>query len=309
MKKMVSRFLSPCVCLFLMTGCMQANRHEADDIDNSSLKRSDMQILVQGEQGQEVVFQLNDSKAAHSLYEQLPLSIEVEDDGNREKLFYPEKPLDTRDALMAEGPAGTLAYYEPWGDVVMFYDVCDSFEGLYALGEAISGTDQIAQLGGKLKLTTLQGTRKQKAEANSEMNPQQKDAIVESKDTNNQTKEEDAMFHVLLTVKGVSFSASLYDNEAVRSLMERLPMTITMDDLHRNEKYFYVSDVFPSAAQQVSQIHTGDLKLFGNDCLVLFYKDFTTSYAYTSLGQLDDPQGLEEVLGSGSVSIHFEQIP
>ena len=85
-------------------------------------------------------------------------------------------------------------------------------------------------------------------------------------------------------------------------------MSLQMDELHGNEKYYYFSEGLSSSAQSVSQIYTGDLKLFGNDCLVLFYKDFPTSFSYTSLGQIENPQGLSEALGNGSIQIQFRLI-
>ena len=63
--------------------------------------------------GSTVVFELNDSQAARGLYEQLPMTVAVENFSNNEKIFYPPEELDTSDAPLAEGGAGTLAYYEP----------------------------------------------------------------------------------------------------------------------------------------------------------------------------------------------------
>lgn len=74
-----------------------------------------MRIQVQVN-GQTVKFELNDSNAAKMLYEQLPLSIGVQKFSNNEKIFYPPEKLDTNGAPLARGGAGTLAYYEPWGE-------------------------------------------------------------------------------------------------------------------------------------------------------------------------------------------------
>ena len=65
--------------------------------------------------GNTVVYELNDSPAAVSLYEQLPLDLEVEDFSDNEKIFYPPYELETSQTPLAEGGAGTLAYYAPWG--------------------------------------------------------------------------------------------------------------------------------------------------------------------------------------------------
>ena len=46
--------------------------------------------------------------------------------------------------------------------------------------------------------------------------------------------------------------------------------------------------------------------LFGDDCLVVFYKDFKTTYSYTRIGHIENAADLEQTLGRGSVIITFE---
>ena len=82
-------------------------------------------------------------------------------------------------------------------------------------------------------------------------------------------------------------------------------MTLDMRELNGNEKYFYLNEPLPAAAQRVGQIRTGDLMLFGSDCVVLFYENFATSYTYTPIGRIDDPAGLAEALGRGSAEVAF----
>lgn len=113
---------------------------------------------------------------------------------------------------------------------------------------------------------------------------------------------------ISIGVGSKNFEAELYDNPATMELLERLPMTITMGELNGNEKYYYMNKGLPQLTETVSRIHTGDLMLYGSDCLVLFYKDFDTSYSYTRLGKISDPAGLMEALGHGSVKIKFSAI-
>ena len=104
----------------------------------------------------QVVYELNDSPAAQSLLSQLPLTVVVEDFSTNEKVFYPPQELDTTDTPLAEGGAGTLAYYAPWGDVVLFYDSFSANGSLYELGEAVSGAEDIGQMTGTITVAVVE---------------------------------------------------------------------------------------------------------------------------------------------------------
>jgi hypothetical protein len=99
-----------------------------------------------------IVFELNKSAAARDLYAQLPLRVKVENFGDNEKIIYPPRKLNTSDSTPADARDGTLAYYAPWGDVVMFYGNFGSAAGLYELGHAISGSEYIQGLSGMIQI-------------------------------------------------------------------------------------------------------------------------------------------------------------
>ena len=94
----------------------------------------------------EIIYKINESQAAKELYAQLPLTIEVEDFSINDKVFYPPQKLSITDTPMAIGGKGKLAYFEPWGDVVMFYDSFSENSSLFELGESVSGQDDIEKL-------------------------------------------------------------------------------------------------------------------------------------------------------------------
>ena len=94
----------------------------------------------------EIVFELNDSAAAESLYGQLPFQVEISDYSDDEKIFYPPEGLETSNTPLADAKTGTLAYFAPWGDVVMFYKEFGSYNGLYELGQVISGGEYIESI-------------------------------------------------------------------------------------------------------------------------------------------------------------------
>ena len=104
-----------------------------------------------------------------------------------------------------------------------------------------------------------------------------------------------------------TFTATVADSETGRAFAQLLPMTVTMNELNGNEKYHYLDSSLPTDSYRPGTIHAGDLMLYGNNCVVLFYKTFSSSYSYTRIGAIDNPAGLAEALGSGNVSVRFEK--
>lgn len=110
---------------------------------------------------------------------------------------------------------------------------------------------------------------------------------------------------IRITAGSATFSATLENNEAATAFRKLLPMTVDMNELNSNEKYCDLPNRLPTASTNPGNIRTGDLMLFGSSTLVLFYKSFSTGYSYTRLGRVDNPSGLETVLGAGRVTVTF----
>jgi hypothetical protein len=72
--------------------------------------------------GRPVDATLNDSPAAHDFAELLPLTLDLEDFHQTERIADLPRKLDTSGAPEPAAPkAGDLAYYAPWGNLALFY--------------------------------------------------------------------------------------------------------------------------------------------------------------------------------------------
>ena len=80
----------------------------------------------------------------------------MEDFSTNEKIFYPPQELDISDSPLAQSGAGTLAYYAPWGDVVMFYGDYNENSSLYELGQVVSGGELVGQMSGTITIAAAE---------------------------------------------------------------------------------------------------------------------------------------------------------
>lgn len=102
---------------------------------------------------------------------------------------------------------------------------------------------------------------------------------------------------VTLTIGETDLAVVLEDNETAAALGALLPMTLEMRELNGNERYVYLDAPLPSQPERVGRVEAGDLMLYGDDCIVLFFKSFDTSYRYTRIGHVASAETLADTLG------------
>lgn len=92
--------------------------------------------------------------------------------------------------------------------------------------------------------------------------------------------------------------AALETNETARAFAALLPRSLDMRELNGNEKYFYLDAALPAAPSAVGRVEAGDVMLYGDDCVVLFYESFDTPYSYTPIARVEDPDALRAALSA-----------
>ena len=105
--------------------------------------------------------------------------------------------------------------------------------------------------------------------------------------SNNQTVEK-VSDTVKVFIDDKEYKLNLYDNETSSSLVKLFPLEVTMKTLSENEVYVYLDEKFPTNSSNPKTINAGDVMLYGDNCLVIFYKTFNTSYSYTKIGHIDN---------------------
>ena len=134
---------------------------------------------------------------------------------------------------------------------------------------------------------------------NNSINNNQEDNIKNNKSSN--VKKEINTMKVIINKK--EYIINLEDNETVKSFINSLPQELEMSELNGNEKYVYLDKSLPTNSENIKRIKAGDVMLYGNNCLVIFYKSFNTSYSYTKIGHIDNLPDL----GDGNIKVTFEK--
>ena len=103
------------------------------------------------------------------------------------------------------------------------------------------------------------------------------------------------------------FWMSVDSGEAAQEFARAIPFDIDMKDLNGNEKYYYGQDKLPTKdIYSPEQIKAGDVMLYEDNCIVIFYKDFDTTYQYVRIGRINDSERLTKLLDNGKdVNVFF----
>jgi len=123
------------------------------------------------------------------------------------------------------------------------------------------------------------------------------------KDNNMINNSNEVVNSVKAVIDGKDYIINLEENETAKSFVKLLPQEFDMHELNGNEKYVYLNTMLPVISANPKRINAGDVMLYGNNCLVIFYKSFDTSYSYTKIGHIDDMPNLD----NGSILVRFEK--
>ena len=99
----------------LISGWLQKINLNTDDEEDENMK------IKVSDGTNTIVYELNTTSAAKSLYNMLPMEVEVQNYSNNEKIFYPTADISyAADCIEGDCPVGTLALFSPWGNLVLF---------------------------------------------------------------------------------------------------------------------------------------------------------------------------------------------
>ena len=124
---------------------------------------------------------------------------------------------------------------------------------------------------------------------------------IESK--NEVEKRSDNIKSVSVVIEEKEYILNLEDNKTAKDFVSMLPLDLDMNELNGNEKYINLDKSLKTNPYNPKRINASDVMLFGDNCLVIFYKSFDTTYSYTKIGHIDNLNDL----GDGDIKVRFEK--
>ena len=125
-------------------------------------------------------------------------------------------------------------------------------------------------------------------------------SITQNNDINGS---DEKMSDIKVIINDKTYTLKLENNNTVEEFVDLLPQEFTMNELNGNEKYVYMNNSLTTNQYNPKHIEKGDVMLYGDNCLVIFYKSFDTSYSYTKIGHIDNMTNL----GNESIIVKFEK--
>lgn len=112
-----------------------------------------------------------------------------------------------------------------------------------------------------------------------------------------------------ITIGGYVLDATFENNRSAEELKELLrqgPVTVTMEDYGGFEKVGPLGATLTRCDEQITT-QPGDVILYQGNQITIYYG--TNSWNFTKLARINDPTGLKEKLGTGTVQVTFSLEP
>lgn len=124
---------------------------------------------------------------------------------------------------------------------------------------------------------------------------------TDKKVENTPTQSNKIINNIKVIINEKEYTLNLDNNETSKSFLNILPKEFKMNELNGNEKYYYFDKALPSNPSKVKYINKGDVMLYGDNCLVIFYKSFETEFSYTKIGSIENLPNL----GKENINVKF----
>ncbi len=111
---------------------------------------------------------------------------------------------------------------------------------------------------------------------------------------------------IRITADGQELTATLLDNATAKALVEKLPLTVPMEDLYSREMCYHFPDELPANETATTGYEVGEIIYWPpRHSLVIMYAQNGERFDMQKIGRIDS--GVELFEGTGDTEVTFER--
>ena len=188
----------------------------------------------------------------------------------------------------------------------MFWTPANNFVIFVSGEENSAGTGNLVKLGRITSSQEMLDALEGQIDVTIALKEENENAEIEQTESVGVTQEE--TMQIKITVGDTELFATLEDNATTRALIERMPMTLSMDDLYGREMcYRYGANALPTDSLRSDGYEVGDIAYWPpRGSLVILYEQNGEQFERQHLGHIDS--GVEVFATTGDVDVTFEVI-
>lgn len=120
-------------------------------------------------------------------------------------------------------------------------------------------------------------------------------------------QEKEMTMNASVSIGTKSYSVTAEDNDAAKAFFGRLPISITMNEWAGNSEYYakLSKKINTDGIKSPSAFETGDIAIYNNTSLVIFYADTKNTAGYAKIGHIVEAEGVKDALKAAKGKVIF----
>lgn len=120
-------------------------------------------------------------------------------------------------------------------------------------------------------------------------------------------QEKEMTMNASVSIGTKSYSVTAEDNEAAKFFFDRVPRSLTMNEWAGNSEYYarLSEKINTDGIKSPSVFETGDIAIYNNTSLVIFYADTKNTAGYAKIGHITEAVGLKDALKAAKGKVIF----
>lgn len=120
-------------------------------------------------------------------------------------------------------------------------------------------------------------------------------------------QEKEMTMNASVSIGTKSYSVTAEDNDAAKAFFGRLPISITMNEWAGNSEYYarLSEKINTDGIKSPSVFETGDIAIYNNISLVIFYVDTKNAAGYAKIGHIVEATELKDALKAAKGKVIF----